>query len=87
MPITAFETRPPQTLRINGYDERHLATYLRLLDATAEGADWREIVAIVFGLDPNLEPKRARTVYESHLDRALWMARSGYRQLLGGRLQ
>jgi Uncharacterized conserved protein (DUF2285) len=87
MLITAFETRPPQTLRINGYHERHFVTYLRMLDATAEGADWREIVAIVFGLDPNLEPERARTVYESHLDRALWMARSGYRQLLVARLQ
>ena len=24
------------------YDEEHLITYLRLLDADAEGADWRE---------------------------------------------
>jgi hypothetical protein len=79
MPITAFETRPPQTLRINGYDERHFVTYLRMLDATAEGADWREIVAVVFGLDPNLEPDRARTVYESHLDRALWMGSEAQR--------
>lgn len=69
MSITAFETRPTQTLRINDYDERHLATYLRMLDATAEGADWREVVAIVFGHDPNLEPRRARTVYKMHLDR------------------
>jgi hypothetical protein len=25
------------------YDEEHLMTYLRLLDADAKGADWREI--------------------------------------------
>jgi len=30
------------TERVNAYDEQHLATYLRLLDADAEGADWRE---------------------------------------------
>jgi Uncharacterized conserved protein (DUF2285) len=87
MPNMAFETRPPQTLRVNGYDERHFVTYIRMLDATAEGADWKEIVTIIFGIDPNMEPERARIVYDSHLDRALWMARSGYRQLLEPRLQ
>ena len=25
------------------YDEQHLVTYLRLLGADAEGADWREV--------------------------------------------
>jgi hypothetical protein len=27
---------------VAGYDEEHLLTYLRLLDAEADGADWRE---------------------------------------------
>jgi hypothetical protein len=27
------------------YDEKHLITYLRLLDADAEGADWREVAS------------------------------------------
>ena len=31
--------------RIAGYDQEHLVTYLRLLDADAEGADWREVAA------------------------------------------
>ena len=26
---------------LTGYDQEHLVTYLRLLDADAEGADWR----------------------------------------------
>lgn len=26
-----------------GYDEQHLVTYLRLLDAAADGADWKEV--------------------------------------------
>ncbi len=55
--------------------------YLRLMDAAAEGADWREAVRIIFGLDPQQEPERARLVYESHLARARWIAESGYRIL------
>jgi hypothetical protein len=30
---------------LTGYDQEHLVTYLRLLDADAEGADWREVAA------------------------------------------
>ena len=87
MSIQAFEDRPPLTERVNAYDEKHLATYLRLLDADAEGADWREVVMIVFGLDPAREPERAKTVHGSHLARARWMVESGYRHLLEPRMQ
>jgi hypothetical protein len=59
-----------------------LITYIRLLDADAEGADWREAVEIIFGLDPARDPERARIVHESHLARARWMTTAGYRQLL-----
>ena len=38
---------------LTGYDEQHLITYLRLLDADAEGADWREVARIVLHLDPS----------------------------------
>jgi Uncharacterized conserved protein (DUF2285) len=66
------------------YDEQHLVTYLRMLDAQAEGADWREVSRIVLHIDPAREPDRARRAFESHLARAKWMAREGYRQLLRG---
>jgi Uncharacterized conserved protein (DUF2285) len=82
MNITAFEDRPPDSAELTAYDERHLATYLRLLDADEEGADWKEAVQIIFGLDPDREPQRARIVYEGHLARARWMTQSGYRHLL-----
>jgi hypothetical protein len=72
---------------VNAYDERHLTTYLRLLDAAEEGADWREVVAVIFGIDPEREPERAKIVHESHLARARWMSAAGYRQLLGTRPQ
>ena len=82
-----FEDQPPDSPRLTGYDERHLGTYLRLLHADKEGADWREVVRIVFGLDPNRDPTRARKVHESHLARACWMMNAGYRHLLEPRVQ
>ncbi|OIQ93586.1 hypothetical protein GALL_244340 [mine drainage metagenome] len=87
MTVPAFEDRPPEGLRITPYDERHLATYLRLLDADAEGADWREVVSVLFGLDADRDPERAKTVHDSHLARARWMTETGYRYLVEPRLQ
>src|SRR6266403_1218181 len=36
---------------LTAYDEKHLVTYLRLLDADVEGADWREVARVVLHLD------------------------------------
>jgi hypothetical protein len=66
------------------YDEEHIITYLRLLDADAEAADWREVVQLVLHIDPQLEPDRARRAFDSHLARAKWMTEHGYRHLLRG---
>ncbi len=69
---------------MTGYDEQHLVTYLRLLDAEADGADWQEVAKIVLHLDPVREPDRAKRAWESHLARARWMTTNGYRHLLQG---
>ena len=82
MTIPAFDDHPPDSPHVTPYDERHLKTYLRLLDAAEEGADWREVVHIIFGLDPQREPDRAHSVHDSHLARARWMSRTGYRDLV-----
>lgn len=82
-----FKESPPLTDRVNSYDEAHFATYLRLLDAAEEGADWREVAKIVFGLDVAADPERARRIHDSHLARARWMTESGYRYLLEPRMQ
>ncbi|MEQ1725889.1 MAG: DUF2285 domain-containing protein [Sphingopyxis sp.] len=82
MTTPPFEDRAPVDDHITAYDERHFVTYLRLLDAVEEGADWREVAQIVFGLDAEREPGRARCIYDSHLERAKWLTRSGYRELL-----
>lgn len=80
-----FEDQAPQMDRLSAYDERHLVTYLRLLDAEKEGAHWEEAVAIIFAIDPKKEPERAKLVYDGHLARAKWMTQSGYRHLLDPR--
>ncbi|EFI53018.1 DUF2285 domain-containing protein [Afipia sp. 1NLS2] len=74
----------PKTAVLTGYDEKHLVTYLRLLDADADGADWKEVAKIVLHIDPAREPDRARRAWESHLARARWMTEKGYRHLLEG---
>jgi hypothetical protein len=71
---------------LTDYDQEHLVTYLRLLDADAEGADWTEVARIVLHIDPKQEPQRARRAWESHLARAKWMTEHGYRDLLETRV-
>lgn len=82
-----FADQPPQMDRLSAYDERHLVTYLRLLDAEKDGASWEEAVSIIFAIDPAQEPDRARLIYDSHLARAKWMTQSGYKHLLVPRTQ
>jgi hypothetical protein len=74
----------PDARILTGYDEQHLITYLRLLDAEADGADWQEVARIVLHIDPVREPDRARRAWDSHLARARWMTENGYRHLLRG---
>jgi len=69
---------------LTSYDKQHLITYLRLLDAAEEQADWREVARIVLHIDPDMEADRAKSAWESHLARARWMTENGYRQLLRG---
>lgn len=75
----------PTDAALTSYDEQHLVTYWRLLDAEADGADWKEVARIVLHIDPDREPARARKAFDSHLARARWMADRGYRDLLRGR--
>jgi hypothetical protein len=67
---------------LTDYDEEHVITYMRLLDADQQGADWRGVSRIVLHIDPDNEADRARLAFESHLSRARWMTDQGYRHLL-----
>lgn len=80
-PATQFLDEPPVGQRLTSYDREHMTLYLRLLDAARDGADWREAVQILFGLDPGFDPQRARHIHDAHLARARWMSERGYREL------
>jgi hypothetical protein len=72
----------PAELVLTPYDQEHAITYMRMLDADAEGADWREVSLIVLHIDPDRHAERARRAFDSHLARAKWMSREGYKHLL-----
>lgn len=80
--IDPFLDTAPSVEHLTDYDRAHIKLYMRLLDAATDGADWREAVEILFGIDPLREPDRARHVHDSHLARARWMTHTGYKHLL-----
>lgn len=80
--VAPFDDIAPVSDELTKYDRAHVKLYMRLLDAAADGAEWTEAAKVLFGIDPALEPVRARMVHDSHLARARWMTQSGYRQLL-----
>jgi hypothetical protein len=71
----------PQADVLTKYDRQHLITYLRLLEAERQDADWREVARIVLHLDPDHDEARARRAWETHLARAHWMTKTGQRDL------
>ncbi len=83
--ISSLQDVPPQGAVVTEYDRRHMAQYMRLLDAAGEGASWQEAAQIILGLNAQKEPERARMVYDAHLERARWLSSEGYRQLAAGR--
>ena len=83
-PAADFADTPPENDFVTDYDRQHLKLYARLLDAEADGAPIAEIARILFGIDADAEPERARNLHARHLGRAHWMAENGYRNLIAG---
>ena len=83
--MSAFDLqdRAPSGDQLTDYDRDHATVYLRLLDAEAAGADWREVTQLVLRIDPSREADRALVMHSTHLARARWMREQGHRQLLG----
>ncbi len=79
---TGLLAAPPSSEQVTDYDLKHAKLYLRLLDADAEGAGWREPARLVLGLDCDIDPSAAERIHAAHLARALWMTREGYKDLL-----
>jgi hypothetical protein len=65
---------------ITHYDRQHFLTYARLLTAEREEIDWRDGVREILRQDPDKDPRQARICWESHLERARWIASEGVLQ-------
>ena len=81
-PVPPFDDIAPVSGELTEYDRAHIKLYMRLLDAERDGADWREAVRILFGLDPDSDPAHCRSIHDAHLARARWMTEQGYRELV-----
>lgn len=79
---TPLADAPPDEGVLTMYDRDHMKLYMRLLDAETAGASLEEISSVLFGIDAEAEPERARRVFDSHLSRARWMTEQGYREIL-----
>src|SRR3954466_5353096 len=66
------DTAPSGKL-LTSYDKEHLATHLRLLDAHAEGAGWRESHEWCCALIGKMNVIGVRKAFDSHLSGARWM--------------
>jgi len=55
----------PSTPEPTPYDHEHAVTYMRMLDADAEGAAWREVAQIV----PQIDPERAKLASQTRPQR------------------
>ena len=64
----------PDEPTLTPYDEQHAVTYVRLLDAETDNADWQEVARIVLHIDPAARSRLAPAV----LSTVIWLARSGW---------
>ena len=77
-----WQDEAPWSDHVPDYDLAYNATYIRLLDAAFEGTNHRDIARVVLGIDPKSEPERASMALASHLTRAFWMMRVGWKQMM-----
>ncbi|MER9140997.1 DUF2285 domain-containing protein [Mesorhizobium sp. M0830] len=82
--ITPIADEVPWSESLTSYDREHFAIYLRILDACADKASEEEMANRILGIDPSIEPVRAKKALRSHIDRANWMVTTGYKELFAG---
>jgi hypothetical protein len=82
MGASSFQPVPPDEPDVSAYDRAHVATYLRLLDAEADGQAWDIAAAVVLGQDIHGDRSGAQRMHASHLRRAHWLRDGGFFRLL-----
>lgn len=83
--MTLLAQHPPNAPEPTGYDRAHLKTYLRLVDADRDGADWEEAARLVFGAGAARGRRDLREQHRAHLARARWLVNGGYLRLARAR--
>lgn len=73
-------TAPPGDV-VTEYDRAHFRLYVELLDALAARTDRDEMCRTILDIDPARDPDGAYEALQSHLDRAVWMSKAGFRQI------
>jgi hypothetical protein len=68
----AVDDVAPTAFVVTSYDQRHMKTYLRLLDAEVKGANWKDVARLVLRIDPARSPTVRALAFETHLARADW---------------
>lgn len=71
----------PTGSAITEYDRAHFQHYVRLLDGDSAGLDDDELCKSILDMDPAPDRNRARRILRSHLERARWMSKAGFRQI------
>ncbi len=66
---------------ITDYDRAHFQVYIRLLDARSGGKSSDDMCRIILEIEPTTNPDSTLKLLESHLERADWMCRVGFRQI------
>ena len=80
--VSPLAEAAPTADALTAYDEAHFAVYLSLLHANANGVSDTEMCRDILGIDAAAEPERAKTMLQSHLDRARWLSSDGRQRIL-----
>jgi hypothetical protein len=71
----------PSSDAVTQYDRDHLQEYVKLLDAVARGMNDDEMCGCILKIDPSYDRSQAHQTLESHIRRAQWMTKTGFRQI------
>lgn len=76
-----LERDAPTGHSVTQYDRAHFQDYVRLLDAVAKGLGSDEMCKTILQIDPVDDRAEAHKILRSHIRRAQWMTRTGYRRI------
>ena len=82
MRSVVFWPKAPSPGEVTAYDYRHVATYVRLLEAELNGVSDMDMARFILRIDPSEKPRIAEIAVQSHLRRAHWLLDNRFGPLL-----